>query len=53
MKSVKQSILDRGLSSNASILIPETNDSRVLKAIEELKTIGFNIKNVKEYLDNY
>ena len=53
MKSIKQSILDRGLSSNASILIPEVNDSRVSKAIEELKAIGFSIKDVSEYLDNY
>ena len=52
MPTIKEKILKRGLLSNAKIIIPELNDSRVQKATEKLTSIGYNIVNISSYSDN-
>jgi len=47
-----KNLLKRSSLINSSILIPESNDSRVKEAISELKKIGFNILDVNDFVDN-
>ena len=39
----KQDILDRAVKNNPKIILPEVDDNRVLSAIKELKSIGFDV----------
>jgi len=50
------SLLEKAKEKEASILIPESSDSRINEAISELKKNGFNIQDVNdfnEYNDKY
>ena len=51
--SIKDRILDRGLSKKAKIIIPELTDDRVKKAIKTLKSIGYDIVDVNSCRNNY
>ena len=53
MNSIKEDIIDRGLQSNAKILLPEIDDPRVQEAIKELTSIGYKIVSIDDYKDNY
>ena len=50
------SLLEKAKEKEASILIPESSDSRINEAISELTKNGFNIQDVNdfnEYNDKY
>tara|TARA_Y100000389_G_scaffold118170_1_gene115353 strand:- start:21870 stop:22778 length:909 start_codon:yes stop_codon:yes gene_type:complete len=58
MNDIRNSIVDRALSKNKKICLPEESDSRVRKASEKLKKMGFEIisledikKNNNKYID--
>ena len=53
MKSFKDKIISRGLESNATILIPEVDDERIQEATLKLRSIGYNIRDVNEYVEHY
>ena len=53
MQTIKQSILDRGLQSNAKIILPEIDDSRIMKATKKLISMGYNIVSINDYDNNY
>ena len=50
---IKEKILERGLLSGAKIIIPESNDNRIIKATNELLAMGYNIMDLNIYNDNY
>ena len=45
-------LLSKANQKEASILIPETSDTRVAEAISKLKKNGFNIPNVNDFNEN-
>lgn len=47
-----KNLFERSSSINSSILIPESNDSRVKEATIELKKNGFNILDINDFVDN-
>ena len=49
MNSIKEDIINRGLQSNAKILLPEIDDARVQEAIKELTSIGYKIVSIDNY----
>ncbi len=53
MSSVKNQIIDRGLQTNAKIILPEIEDGRINEATQELKAIGYNIVSVDDYSNNH
>ena len=53
MGNVKDQIIDRGLQTDAKIILPEVEDDRVNKATQELKAIGYNIVSVDDYSNNH
>ncbi len=53
MQTIKQSILDRGLQSNAKIILPEIDDGRIMKATKKLISMGYNIVSINDYDNNY
>ena len=53
MDSIKQQIIDRGLQSNAKIILPEINDSRIKSATSKLISLGYDISNANDYKSHY
>lgn len=56
MNTIKEQIINRGLKSNARIILPEVNDDRIKAAAQELISIGYNIVSVddcKSHYDSY
>ena len=47
-----KSLFERASASNSSILIPESEDSRVIDAKNKLKSFGFNIVEVDDFNDD-
>jgi len=45
-------LFERAISNNASILIPESDDIRVQKAIKKLRSMGFNVLHVDDFKNN-
>ena len=48
----KQDILDRAVKNNPKIILPEVDDNRVLSAIKELKSIGFDVIDPRDLNNN-
>tara|TARA_B110000438_G_scaffold259202_1_gene268454 strand:+ start:874 stop:1791 length:918 start_codon:yes stop_codon:yes gene_type:complete len=49
---IRDKILSFGKDSNADIVLPEIDDSRIIKAKSELIRMGFNILSTKDYEEN-
>tara|TARA_B110000014_G_scaffold259969_1_gene248754 strand:+ start:338 stop:1249 length:912 start_codon:yes stop_codon:yes gene_type:complete len=45
-------LFEKAISNNASILIPESHDIRVQKAIKKLQSMGFNVLHVDDFKNN-
>tara|TARA_Y100001970_G_scaffold93268_1_gene117575 strand:+ start:1489 stop:2403 length:915 start_codon:yes stop_codon:yes gene_type:complete len=46
-----KNLFERAISSNSSILIPESDDLRIKEAVSKLKKMGFNILSVNDFGD--
>ena len=46
-------IIKMGLESDSKILLPETNDSRIKDASNELRSLGFDILNTEDFQDKF
>ena len=47
-----KNLFERAIATDASILIPESDDIRIQKAIIKLRNIGFNILDINNFNDN-
>ena len=45
-------LFDLALSNKSSLLIPESDDIRIQKAVKKLKDIGFNILDINDFNNN-
>ena len=59
MKKFRNLLIERALNSNARIVLPEQNDSRIVEAKNQLLQLGFNIietsskKNIRDLLVDF
>ena len=49
---IRNKILDSGKNSEAQIILPEINDSRIIDAKKELNSLGFNVLSIDDYKKN-
>ena len=45
-------LFDLALSNKSSLLIPESDDIRIQKAVKKLKDIGFDILDINDFNNN-
>tara|TARA_Y100001970_G_C14187439_1_gene833396 strand:+ start:726 stop:1637 length:912 start_codon:yes stop_codon:yes gene_type:complete len=53
MSNILSQILDRGLSCNSKLLLPEKSDERIKKATVQLNSLGYNVIDIDDYNYNY